>query len=204
MITILNYGLGNLASIANMIKKVGGTAHITGDHNEIEKAKKLLIPGVGHFGKGMQNLKEANLIPLLKKKALEDKIPVLGICLGMQLLTSHSEEGDVDGLNFIPAQTKKFDLKDYPQLRVPHMGWTDVKVKSDSKLFSGMTEIPRYYFVHSYYVSCASDTNSIGKCNYGIEFDCAIANENIMGVQFHPEKSHKFGMRIFENFIRNF
>jgi imidazole glycerol-phosphate synthase subunit HisH len=204
MITIINYGIGNLASIANMIKKVGGKATITSDHKEIEQAEKLLLPGVGHFGKGMQNLKDGNFIELIKKKALQDKVPVLGICLGMQLLTSHSEEGDADGLNLIEAQTKKFDLKNFPNLRVPHMGWSDVAINKNSKLFDGINEIPRYYFVHSYFVTCKDPANSIGRCTYGIDFDCAIQKDNVMGVQFHPEKSHRFGMKIFENFIKNF
>lgn len=203
MITIIDYGLGNLASILNMIKKVGGSAKLSSNSQDIDQATKLILPGVGHFAAGMQNLKASGLDTVLKKKTERDAVPLLGICLGMQLLTSHSEEGDVEGLGFIPARTRRFNFTPPHTLKVPHMGWSDVQPKNHP-LFEGINETPRYYFVHSYYASCDSPENSIATCHYGQTFDCAIGKENIMGVQFHPEKSHRFGMQIFKNFISNF
>jgi glutamine amidotransferase len=203
MITIVDYGLGNLASIANMIKKVGGQAEITADETKILNATKLLLPGVGHFQKGMENLNRLGFAEIIKKRALQDKIPLMGICLGMQLLTNHSEEGDVKGLGLIDANTIKFNSTEIYPLKVPNMGWNDVMIKPH-KLFDHISEIPRYYFVHSYYVKCAHRENSIATCNYGITYDCAIAKDNIFGTQFHPEKSHRFGMQIIKNFIENF
>ena len=149
-VVIVDYGLGNLASIRNMIKKIGGSAEITGDISRISDAERLIIPGVGAFPKGMTNLKEKNLIGILNKKALEDRIPVMGICLGMQLLSNYSAEGNVEGLGWIDAETKKFDF-DSKELKIPHMAWTDVNmIKKNHPIFEGINEVPRYYFVHSY------------------------------------------------------
>jgi len=203
-LVIVDYGLGNLASIKNMIKKVGGICEISSEHSVIEKADKIIIPGVGAFAKGMENLINSGIKPILDKKALQDKVPVLGICLGIQLLTKHSEEGNVAGLGWINAQTKKFVL-DTNTYKIPHMGWKEVIYsKKDHPLLAGIDPNPRYYFVHSYYVSCADKNDSLASAEYGITFDCGIAHENIMGLQFHPEKSHRFGMEIMKNFISNF
>lgn len=201
-IIIIDYGLGNLASIQNMIRKLGYIPRITSDPSEIRSAEKIILPGVGAFARGMKNLTELGLIEELNRKALNDKIPVLGICLGMQLLTSHSEEGDAAGLGWIPVQTKKFAFNNGENLPVPHMGWADVSYKGDHPLFKDAGQNVRYYFAHSYYIS--SDTSySIANALYGISFSCAIAKDNIMGVQFHPEKSHHFGLSVLNNFICN-
>lgn len=203
-IVIIDYGLGNPASIKNMIKKVGGSSEISADLSVIEKADKLIIPGVGAFAKGMENLKSSGIKDVLDKKALKDKVPVLGVCLGMQLLTNHSEEGNVNGLGWIDAQTKKFDL-DPANFKIPHMGWRDVTFdKKDHPLLKNIDPDPRYYFVHSYYVACNNAANSLAHTEYGVTFDCAIAKDNIVGFQFHPEKSHRFGMELIKNFIDNF
>lgn len=199
MITIVDYGLGNIASIRNMIKKAGGESMITADPAVVAQATKLIIPGVGSFGQGMKNLEERGLVDALNRKALLEKVPVLGICLGMQLMTLHSEEGDRSGLGWIEAKTKKFNL---PGLKVPHMGWSDIIVKKpDHPLFKNSTEEKRFYFVHSYAVHCSNSENILAQTEYGYLFDSMIVKDNIMGCQFHPEKSHKFGMNLLRNFV---
>ncbi len=198
-IVIVNYGLGNPASIKNMIKKAGAGADITDDISLIEKADKLILPGVGHFGKGMQLLREKNLLEILNDKALRQKTPVLGICLGMQLLTNKSEEADVPGLGWIEAETVKFrPSKD--TLKVPNMGWLDVKPQMQHLLFKDL-ETARFYFVHSYYVVPANKENLLASSVFEEDYASAIIKDNIMGVQFHPEKSHRFGLQMMKNFI---
>ena len=200
MITIVDYGMGNLGSIFNMFKKIGVQSKITSDKIEIEKASKILLPGVGSFDAAMSKIKELDFQSLLNFKALEEKIPVLGICLGMQLLTDSSEEGNLPGLGWIPAETLKFKFDANQNLKIPHMGWNMVQKNRSSKLIDDFEEEARFYFVHSYYVKCKNDANSILKTNYGFTFDSVIQKDNIYGAQFHPEKSHKFGMKLFKNF----
>ena len=200
MITIVDYGMGNLGSIFNMFKKIGVQSKITSDKIEIEKASKILLPGVGSFDAAMSKIKELDFQSLLNFKALEEKIPVLGICLGMQLLTNSSEEGNLPGLGWIPAETLKFKFDANQNLKIPHMGWNMVQKNRTSKLTDDFEEEARFYFVHSYYVKCKNDANSILKTNYGFTFDSVIQKDNIYGAQFHPEKSHKFGMKLFKNF----
>jgi glutamine amidotransferase len=201
MITIIDYGMGNLGSIYNMFKRLGIKSQITSDRKEIEAAEKLLLPGVGAFDRAMEKINELDLKQILNYKALDQKIPILGICLGMQLLTNSSEEGRSDGLGWIDAKTIKFKFDD-KNLKIPHMGWNRVFQNSYSDLTKNLPEEPRFYFVHSYYVRVANENNSILKTNYGIEFDSAIQKENIYGAQFHPEKSHRFGMKLLENFSK--
>ncbi len=199
--------MGNLGSVANMFKKVGAQSKVSSDLEEIEQADKILLPGVGAFDKAMQCISDAGMLPVLNKKALEDKVPILGICLGMQLLTNSSDEGQLSGLGWVPAKTHSFKtkfqelglLKNY---RVPHMGWNTVKVNEGCSITSDFSDESRFYFVHSYYVKCEDDTNSMLKTNYGFDFDAGIVKGNIYGAQFHPEKSHKFGMKLLDNFNR--
>ena len=202
MVTIVDYGMGSLGSIFNMFKKIGVPSKITSDKNEIEKAEKILLPGVGSFDAAMNKINELDFKELLNYKALEEKIPVLGICLGMQLLTNSSEEGVLPGLGWIQAETLKFKFEKEQNLKIPHMGWNLVKKNRDSKLTEDFIDETRFYFVHSYYVKCQYDSNSILKTTYGLTFDSAIQNENIYGAQFHPEKSHKFGMNLLKNFSK--
>ena len=202
MITIINYGMGNLGSVTNMLKKIGVHCKITSDINEIEQAKKIILPGVGAFDAAVSRIDELNLRPVLTYKAKEQKIPFLGICLGMQLLTRGSEEGVLKGLNFVPAQTIKFKFEKDSDLKIPHMGWNFVKENTKSKLTEGFTDEYRFYFVHSYYVLCDNPENSILKTTHGVEFDSAIQHENVYGAQFHPEKSHKYGMHLLTNFSK--
>lgn len=202
MITIINYGLGNLGSVQNMLKRINVSCKITSDIKEIENAEKILLPGVGAFDSAIQKIDELNLRSVLLHKAKVDKIPFLGICLGMQLLTRNSEEGTLPGLDLIPAKTIKFKFDANSNLKIPHMGWNFVKQNTPSKLTEGFTPEHRFYFVHSYKVVCDNNDNSILKTNYGGDFDSAIQNENIFGTQFHPEKSHKFGMQLLTNFSK--
>jgi glutamine amidotransferase len=201
MIVIVDYGMGNLGSILNMFKRIGAKAIISSDLDIISKSEKLLLPGVGAFDNAMKKITESGMLEVLNQKALKDKIPVLGICLGMQLLTNSSEEGTLPGLKWIPGKTSSFKkLKLDEKLNVPHMGWNLVKKHGGSPLTEGFDENFRFYFVHSFYVKCENQENSILTTHYGIEFDSAIQKENIFGAQFHPEKSHKYGMKLFENF----
>jgi len=202
MITIVNYGMGNLGSVQNMLKRIGTPCKISSDIKDIEAAEKILLPGVGAFDAAIQKIDELNLRSLLVHKALEQKVPFLGICLGMQLLTRSSEEGVLKGLDLIPAQTIKFKFDNNPSLKIPHMGWNFVKQNNPSKLTGGFTEDYRFYFVHSYKVVCDKDENSILKTDHGGEFDSAIQKDNIFGAQFHPEKSHKYGMHLLTNFSK--
>jgi imidazole glycerol-phosphate synthase subunit HisH len=201
MIVIINYGMGNVGSIQNMIKKFTGDVIITDNKEIIKKASKIILPGVGAFDNGMKELSKLNLIDLLNEKILGEKIPVLGICLGMQLLTERSEEGILDGLKWIKGETVRFKFKNDIRMKVPHMGWNYVKKVRDSSLLENMLEDSRYYFVHSYYVVCENEEDTILKTNYGVNFTSAFQKDNIFGVQFHPEKSHKFGLQLMKNFV---
>lgn len=203
MIAIINYGLGNLGSIQNMFRKVGcREVIITNDPDEIDKADKILLPGVGAFDNGMQKINESGLVEILNKQALEIKKPVLGICLGMQLLTHSSEEGKLKGLGWIDADTRRFDFGDNrDNLKIPHMGWNEVVVSKNHVLTQNLAFHSRFYFVHSYYVHCHQPNQELMSCHFGLDFTCAVQQDNIMGVQFHPEKSHKFGMTLLKNFV---
>lgn len=200
MITIIDYGMGNLGSIQNMLRRLGVDAEITSDIELIRKAKKLILPGVGAFDKAMMNLENRDLISVLNEQVLKKRIPLLGICLGMQLLTKGSEEGELNGLGWIDAETLRFNFSPEMKLRVPHMGWNTLTVQQKSCLFQQMYEEPRFYFVHSYYVKCKSRESILATTQYGIDFASGITQDNIYGLQFHPEKSHKFGMQVLKNF----
>jgi glutamine amidotransferase len=205
MTVIVDYGLGNLGSIKNMLNHIGYNAEISSDHEKIRAAVRLILPGVGAFDQGMKNLEESGLIPLLNQKVLEEKTPVLGICLGMQLFTNKSEEGVLPGLGWVDAETIKFNsTKTGKKFPIPHMGWEYVSEKGNSPLLEGMYEDPKFYFVHSYYVKCNHPQEAILTSNYILEFDSGFQKGNILGVQFHPEKSHKYGMKLLTNFITNF
>lgn len=201
MITIVDYGMGNVGSIKNMLKYIGKDSTITRDPDKIYKSSKLILPGVGSFDIAMRNIEKHNLLEVLNLKALKDKVPILGICLGMQILTNDSEEGTLKGLGWINASTIKFKL-DETKFKIPHMGWNTVKLANENSLSNKFNPDTRFYFVHSYFVKVNDEKNSILKTQYQINFDSAINNDNIYGVQFHPEKSHKNGMQLFNNFIK--
>ncbi len=200
MIVIVDYGMGNLNSIKNMLRKIGVFAQISSSPSLIKSADKLILPGVGAFDNGMNNLKYLGLVEALNEAILVNKIPILGICLGMQLMTKSSEEGIMQGLGWIDGQTLRFSLSSLPNLRVPNIGWNNLNVIRHHPLFNRVDKDDRFYFVHSYYVCCNDPNDVLTTTHYGIEFTSAFARENIMGVQFHPEKSLKFGFKVFENF----
>lgn len=204
VITIIDLGIGNIGSINNMISKIGGSSIISNDPKEIEKSKKIILPGVGSFDKAMYRINELKLFDVLIAKALVDKIPFFGICLGMQLLTKSSHEGKEKGLGLIEAKTISFKNefeKLSIDLRVPHMGWNNTFIQNDSIFTENLEKTNKYYFVHSYFVRCMDSENISMSTDYGISFHSAIKKDNIFGSQFHPEKSHKFGMNLLKNFI---
>lgn len=202
MITIIDYGAGNLGSIANMLRKLGQPGIITSNPKDIEKADKLILPGVGNFDYGISRLQESGLVAILNQKVYEDKAPILGICLGAQLMTKKSEEGKIPGLGWFDAEVKKFVFqKEQTDLRIPHMGWNYVMVKKETPLTKNLPCEPKYYFVHSYYI-CANNLDDVMLItNYGGNFVSGLSRENIYAMQFHPEKSHKYGLKIFQNFL---
>jgi imidazole glycerol-phosphate synthase subunit HisH len=201
MMVIIDYGMGNVGSIANMLKKIGAKAVVASDVSRIENARGLILPGVGAFDSGMRNLRDSGLIDVLTRKVTLEKVPVLGICLGMQLMTRSSEEGTSAGLGWIDAETVRFRFgAEDKTLRIPHMGWNTVLPVSESTLFDNTGDEQRFYFVHSYHVVCDDEADVAAKTHYGYDFVSALQKENIMGVQFHPEKSHRFGMKLLMNF----
>lgn len=203
MIVIVDYGMGNLGSILNMLKKIGAPpAKISSDAKDIEQADKLILPGVGAFNTGMQHLRDTGLIPLLNEKVLKAKTPTLGVCLGMQLLAKISEEGELPGLGWIDAETIRFRFDSKTSnLKIPHMGWNTVNIKKENTLFKDMYADARFYFVHSFHFVAHNKEDVTATTEYGYEFVSAIQHENIMAAQFHPEKSHKFGMKLYKNFV---
>lgn len=198
MIAIVDYGVGNLGSILNMLKRAGLEGVIAETEAQIEAADRIILPGVGAFDRAMQRLNASGLRAILDEKALVEKVPLLGICLGMQLLTMGSEEGVEPGLGYIDARAVRFPIDAH--LKVPHMGWNQVTKAQASPLTDTLPDDSRFYFVHSYHVQVANQANALLKCRYGLEFDAAITSGNIYGAQFHPEKSHRFGRALFANF----
>lgn len=204
MIAIINYGMGNLNSVKKAFVRVGADVVVTDNHELILKADKLVLPGVGNFEKGMEKLESTGLRKLLDEAVLVMNKPILGICLGMQLFTSFSEEGNVEGMNWIPGKTNNLGKPEFrgKALPVPHMGWNDVQMQNEHPVFSGIPSDATFYFVHSYAVDCENNEHVVGRTFYGKSFDSVIARNNIIGTQFHPEKSHHYGLKIIENYCK--
>lgn len=204
MITIVDYKTGNLGSIINMLKKIGVPSIITADPDQILEASKIILPGVGAFDIGVKKLKEAGIWDVLIEKVQIQKTPILGICLGAQLMTRGSEEGVEKGFGWVDADTVKFKIEKESKLKVPSMGWNHAHVEKKSKLFDKMTDDPRFYFVHSYHFKLFDSDQVLTTSNFSYNFCSAFENKNVIGVQYHPEKSHKFGMQLLRNFASNY
>ena len=200
MIAIVDYGVGNLKSVQNMLRAAGIDAVVSKEPDVLRKASKLLLPGVGHFRFGMESLRSFGLIDVLNDLVLDGRKPILGICLGAQLLGRHSAEGDSAGLNWIPMETVAFDRTRLSNgERVPHIGWTDTS-HTNCRLFAGLGDDARFYYVHSFHLRCDDPSMVICTATHGYSFAAGVAHRNVFGVQFHPEKSHVFGRRVLENF----
>lgn len=199
MIVIVDYGVGNLLSVSNMLRKAGGDVLISSDPSDVLVADKLLLPGVGHFDHGMKMLNASGLRDALDCFALDLRRPVLGICLGAQILGKASEEGRAPGLGWLDMDCRK--LPSLPGIRVPHMGWNKIVFKKSSPLIDTLGEDARFYFVHSYHMVCADADDVLATAVHGIEFTCAVQRGNIMGTQFHPEKSLRHGLALMQAFV---
>ena len=198
---IVDYGMGNLGSIATMLRKVGAACAISSDLAVIEAADKLILPGVGAFDNGMKSLIERGLTQVLNAQVLKHKKPALGLCLGMQLFGRRSEEGSLTGLDWLDMQTIRFKFDGVnARLKIPHMGWNTLQIRRPHALLNDLGSDARFYFVHSYHVVCADRENVMAETNYGYDFTSVVGRDNLFGAQFHPEKSHKFGMTLLRNF----
>jgi len=203
-IAVVDYGMGNIGSICNMLKYIGAAYIVSSDRHEIGSCDKIILPGVGNFDQAMQNLTRRDLVAPLKELVLERNKPILGICLGMQLMCLSSEEGADKGLGFIDAQVVKFSPHSDTGLKVPHMGWSEVQFHKQTAMSDKLGDVARFYFVHSYYVTCNDSADIWGTTHYGDKIVSAFVRDNVVGVQFHPEKSHKYGIQLCRNFVSGF
>ncbi len=203
IVGIVNYGSGNIDAIANIYKRLNIEYKIIDTPNQLELADRLILPGVGSFDECMKQLNDSGLKTKLDELVLEKHIPILGICIGMQIMANSSEEGSLSGLGWIPGRVRKFDssmLTTKPYL--PHMGWNNIKNVSNHEIFNRVNETQGFYFVHSYYYECTNDENILSVCNYGLNFASSVFSKHIFGMQFHPEKSHSNGVNLLENFAK--
>lgn len=203
MITIIDYGVGNINAFVNVYKRVDVPVKIAKTAADLEGAEKLILPGVGHFDHAMNQLNNSGMREKLDDLVLNQKIPVIGICVGMQMMANNSDEGEVEGLKWIDATVKKFDeTKIHQVTRLPHMGWNDVKPVKDISLFQGLEKEAIFYFLHTYYFHCNQAQDILAVSEYGGEFASAAYHDNIFGIQFHPEKSHHYGEILLHNFAK--
>lgn len=203
MIGIIDFGLGNINSFLNIYKRLHVAAKRLRTPEDFEGVQKLILPGVGAFDHAMESFNNSGISEITHKKVLEEKMPVIGICVGMQMLANASDEGRLPGLGWVNGQIKRFDETKIPFVtRLPHMGWNDVELDINSSIFQEFPSHPKFYFLHSYYFECANNEDRIAQADYGVTFTCAVSKANIYGVQFHPEKSHHFGVKLLENFSK--
>lgn len=202
MIAIIDYGMGNLHSIHKALEYVGGDAVITENPDDLSKAERVVLPGIGAFGDGIANLRKAGFVEALRREVLERKKPFLGICLGMQLLATRSFEfGEHEGLGFIPGEVKKFEFPEAKRLPIPHVGWNSVAIRKEHELLKGIKNNSDFYFVHSFRYLPADQNSVIASCDYGYDFPAIVGSANIFATQFHPEKSQKDGLKLLINFL---
>lgn len=200
-VTVIDYGAGNIGSICKMIRYVGGEPIVASRAEQLVGAERLILPGVGHFDRAVENLKTAGLVEALTELVQIRNVPILGICLGMQLMCRTSEEGSSQGLGFLNAHCRRFEFSGDRQLKVPHMGWKSLNIERPTGILGGLDTDARFYFVHSYYVECADSSDIAARADHGHTFVAAFERGNVSGVQFHPEKSHRFGIQLFENYL---
>ena len=201
MIALIDYGVGNIRAFTNIYKKLDIPVKIAQNVADLNDASKLILPGVGAFDHAMEQLQQSGMRQRLDELVIQNKVPVIGICVGMQMLAHSSDEGKLPGLGWIDGTVKKFDgTKIHYSTHLPHMGWNDIKPVKENKILKGLEKDAKFYFLHSYYFHCNHREDAIASTDYGIEFSCAVNKENIYGVQFHPEKSHQYGIRLLENF----
>jgi glutamine amidotransferase len=200
MITVVDYGVGNIGAILNMLDYLGIEAEARSDPAAIEQAERIILPGVGAFDKAMSTLRSRGLIPSLDKAVLQRGVPVLGVCLGMQLLARRSEEGEEAGLGYMDADVRRIDLPLGSGLKVPHIGWMEIHPTRKSPLFDPALPTERFYFDHGYHMVCDTEAHVSATIEYSAPLCCAVSRGNVFGVQFHPEKSHRFGMRLLSTF----
>ena len=201
MIHVLDYGLGNFQAFLTLYKRLGFEAMPARTIADLTGARKIILPGVGAFDHAIALLNQSGMRPALETLVLQDKVPVLGICVGMQILASASDEGKLPGLGWLPGRVRAFRAKEQSaNFPLPHMGWNDVQPKPGYPLFAGLEDDARFYFLHSYYFECEVSSHVVAVAPYGFDFACAVADGNVHGVQFHPEKSHHFGTQLLKNF----
>lgn len=202
MIHVVDYGLGNVQAFLTMFKRLGFEATRAKTAADLTGASKIILPGVGAFDHAIELLNQSGMRQSLETLVLQDKVPVLGICVGMQILASASDEGRLPGLGWVPGKVRAFRTNEQSaRLPLPHMGWNDVQPKPGAPLFAGLESDARFYFLHSYYFECDAPSHVAATASYGLDFSCAVSAGNVYGVQFHPEKSHHFGTKLLKNFV---
>jgi len=202
MVVIVNYGMGNLHSVHKKLRSCGIEAIVSDDYAVLRNASRIILPGVGHFAKAMENLKQLGLLDTLNETVLVKKKPVLGICLGMQLMASRSAEGNVAGLGWFDADVVRFQIQDSLKFKIPHTGWNQINIEKQSPLMQGVPDKSEFYFVHSYHWKTDVKSDILNTTDYEYNFISAVEKENIFGVQYHPEKSHDVGELLFRNFLK--
>lgn len=202
MVTVIDYGAGNIGSLVKIFEKIGATVTVAETAEQVAAAERIVLPGVGHFARAMETLRERGLVDALNERVRNDRVPFLGICLGMQLMARHSEEGDAPGLGWIDADCVRFDISGKDDtLKVPNMGWRHIAPPDGHPLFPPLDRPWRFYFVHSYHMKVTDPGEVLATSDHGGAFTAAVAKDNMLGVQFHPEKSHRFGMTFLERFL---